>query len=59
MTDAWHGSHAPSRFWGGGLWALELRDDELADVTFDGRRVLRSIRPVVRDRARAAPATAV
>ena len=50
MTDAWHGSHAPSRFWRGGLWALELRDDELADVTFDGRRVLRSIRAVVRDR---------
>ena len=50
MTDAWHGSHAPSRLWRGGLWALELRDDELADVTYDGRRVLRSIRAVVRDR---------
>jgi hypothetical protein len=50
MTDAWHGSHGPSRFWTGGLWALELRDDELADLTFDGRRVLRSVRAVVRDR---------
>lgn len=50
MIDAWHGSHGPSRFWRGGLWALELRDDELADLTFDGRRVLRSIRAVVRDR---------
>lgn len=50
MTDAWHGSHAPSRFWRGGLWALELRDDELADLTYDGRPVLRSVRAVVRDR---------
>ncbi|WP_345800366.1 hypothetical protein AAIB33_12925 [Microbacterium sp. AZCO] len=50
MTDAWHASHGPSRLWRGGPWALELRDDELADLTFDGRRVLRSIRAVVRDR---------
>ncbi|WP_243074411.1 hypothetical protein [Microbacterium sp. SS28] len=50
MTDIWHGSHSPSRFWRGGLWALELRDDELADLTYDGRRVLRSVRAVVRDR---------
>src|SRR6476660_4066306 len=50
MTDAWHGSHSPSRFWRGGRWAFELRDDEFADLTYDGRRVLRSIRAVVRDR---------
>ncbi|MFH8251830.1 hypothetical protein ACH3VR_15800 [Microbacterium sp. B2969] len=50
MTDIWHSSHSPSRFWRGGLWALELRDDELADLTYDGRRVLRSVRAVVRDR---------
>ncbi|WP_206535604.1 hypothetical protein [Microbacterium sp. 4R-513] len=50
MTDAWHDSHGPSRFWVGGRWALELRDDEIADLTFDGRRVLRSVRAVVRDR---------
>ena len=50
MTDSWHGSHAPTRTWRGGPWALELRDDELADLTYDGRRVLRSIRAVVRDR---------
>jgi hypothetical protein len=49
MTDAWHGSHGPSRRWRGGQWALELRDDELADLTYDGHRVLRSIRAVVRD----------
>ncbi|MEU1973001.1 hypothetical protein ABZ477_15205 [Microbacterium sp. NPDC019599] len=50
MTDAWHASHSPSRFWRGGHWALELRDDELADLSYDGRTVLRSIRAVVRDR---------
>lgn len=50
MTDAWHSSHGPSRFWQGGLWTVELRDDELADLAFDGRPVLRSIRAVVRDR---------
>jgi hypothetical protein len=50
MTAAWRASHGPSRFWRAGPWALKLRDDELADLTFDGRRVLRSIRAVVRDR---------
>jgi hypothetical protein len=50
MTGSWHGSHGPSRHWRGGPWAIELRDDELADLTYDGRRVLRSIRAVVRDR---------
>ena len=50
MTASWHGSHGPSRRWRGGPWAIELRDDELADLTYDGRRVLRSIRAVVRDR---------
>lgn len=50
MTDSWNGSHGPTRRWRGGPWAIELRDDELADLTYDGRRVLRSIRAVVRDR---------
>src|SRR6478736_5473897 len=50
MTGSWHGSHGPSRHWRGGPWAIELRDDELADLTYDGRRVLRSIRAVARDR---------
>jgi hypothetical protein len=50
MTGSWRGSHGPSRHWRGGPWAIELRDDELADLTYDGRRVLRSIRAVVRDR---------
>lgn len=40
----------PSRQWRSGPWTLQLRDDELADIAFHGRRVLRSIRAVVRDR---------
>jgi hypothetical protein len=50
MNDAWDSSHAPSREWRGGPWSIELRDDELADIEYRGRRVLRSIRAVVRDR---------
>src|SRR5690242_9042662 len=50
MNDAWDSSHAPSREWRGGPWSLELRDDELADIEYRGRRVLRSVRAVVRDR---------
>jgi hypothetical protein len=38
------------RAWRSGDWSLELRDDELADVSFDGRIALRSVRAVVRDR---------
>ena len=48
MTDAWIG--APARTWSAGAWSLALRDDELADVSRDGRVVLRSVRAVVRDR---------
>lgn len=33
-----------------GAWEFELRGDELADIRFRGRPVLRSIRAVVRDR---------
>ena len=33
----------------GAGWSVELRDDELAEVRFNGRRVLRSIRAVIRD----------
>ncbi|WP_439590847.1 hypothetical protein [Microbacterium sp.] len=36
--------------WASGPWSLALRGDELADIAFDGRTVLRSIRAVVRDR---------
>ncbi len=33
-----------------GDWQLQLRDDDLAQLTFRGREVLRSVRAVVRDR---------
>ena len=33
-----------------GPWRFELRGDELADLTFDGSPVVRSVRAVVRDR---------
>jgi hypothetical protein len=32
-----------------GLWTLELRGDEVADIAYDGVLLLRAIRPVVRD----------
>nr|WP_274637003.1 hypothetical protein [Microbacterium bovistercoris] len=43
---SWYREH---RTWRSGAWGFELRDDEIADLTFEGRRVLRSIRAVVRD----------
>jgi D-apionolactonase len=33
-----------------GSWSLELRGDEIADISFDGVYLLRAVRPVVRDR---------
>ncbi|MGO3250657.1 MAG: hypothetical protein ACTIK8_03620 [Microbacterium gubbeenense] len=33
-----------------GDWALDLRDDDLAQIRYRGREVLRSVRAVVRDR---------
>lgn len=50
MSEAWDSSHGPARSWQSGQWSLELRDDEFADVAFDGRVVLRAVRAVVRDR---------
>ncbi|GAA3758227.1 hypothetical protein GCM10022240_08720 [Microbacterium kribbense] len=35
--------------WRGGHWSFELRGDEIADLAFGGRPVLRSIRAVARD----------
>ena len=48
MTDLWNGE--PASEWRSGPWSLELRDDELADISYHGRVVLRSVRAVVRDR---------
>lgn len=50
MTAAWDASHGPALQWRGGPWALELRDDEIANIAWRGRPVLRSVRAVVRDR---------
>lgn len=33
-----------------GRWSLEVRGDEVADLSFDGVLLLRAVRPVVRDR---------
>ena len=48
MTEQWWGESV--RAWSSGPWSLEVRDDELADIAYEGRVVLRSVRAVVRDR---------
>jgi hypothetical protein len=50
VSGAWGSSHAPARAWRAGAWSLELRDDELADIAYDGVVLLRAVRAVVRDR---------
>jgi len=47
-TDGWWPARGLS--WRSGRWTLELRDDELADISYDDVLVLRSVRAVVRDR---------
>jgi len=47
---AWGETTTPPLTFASGPWSLQLRDDELADITFGGRIVLRSIRGVARDR---------
>jgi hypothetical protein len=39
-----------SATWRHGPWSIERRGGELADLAYDGRRVLRSVRAVARDR---------
>lgn len=50
MSGPWDSSHAPTRSWRAGEWSLDLRDDELADIAYEGAVVLRAVRAVVRDR---------
>lgn len=50
MNNAWAGPYAPAIKWSSGLWSLELRGDEIADISYDGRVALRSIRSLIRDR---------
>ena len=49
MSAVWDSSHEPALQWRGGQWSLELRDDEVADIAWEGRSVLRSVRAVIRD----------
>lgn len=46
VSPAWATPSAP---WHSGPWSLDRRDDELADIRFDGQLVLRAVRLVVRD----------
>ena len=48
MTDTWNAGEAAP--WRSGAWSIERRGDEFADIAYDGRVVLRSVRAVVRDR---------
>ena len=50
MTDPWGDADAPVRHWESGHWSIEVRGAELAEVSYRGRRVLRSVRAIVRDR---------
>ena len=51
VREAAWGHHEPKPFTLTiGPWGFELRGDELADLTFDGSPVVRSVRAVVRDR---------
>lgn len=43
----WNRRQRDQRRWG--RWAFELRDDEIADLRYDDRQVLRSVRAVIRD----------
>jgi hypothetical protein len=45
--NSWWRSDAVA--WSSHGWSLELRGDELADIAFAGRPVLRAVRPAVRD----------
>ncbi|MCP2635906.1 hypothetical protein K0817_004895 [Microbacterium sp. HD4P20] len=48
MTGQWWGESV--RAWRSGPWSLEVRDDEVADIAYEGHVVLRSVRAVIRDR---------
>ena len=48
--DAAWGDHEPDPYvWTSGPWQVEVRGDELADIRYAGRPVLRSVRGVARD----------
>ncbi|WP_246852728.1 hypothetical protein [Naasia sp. SYSU D00948] len=47
---AWGLPEPEPREWRSGPWSVELRGDELADIRFEDRLVLRAVRAVARDR---------
>jgi hypothetical protein len=49
MSNAWLSSHAPEITWSTGAWSLKLRDDELAEISYNGQLILRSVRALIRD----------
>lgn len=49
MSNAWLSSHAPEITWRAGAWSLKLRDDELAEISYNSQIVLRSVRSLIRD----------
>jgi hypothetical protein len=49
MTNAWQSSHAPEIHWSAGAWSLKLRDDELAEISYNNKLILRSVRALIRD----------
>jgi hypothetical protein len=49
MSNAWLSSHAPEIYWSAGAWSLKLRDDELAEISYNGQLILRSVRALIRD----------
>ena len=49
MSNAWLSSHAQEITWRAGAWSLKLRDDELAEISYNSQIVLRSVRALIRD----------
>jgi D-apionolactonase len=49
MSNAWLSSHAPEITWSCGNWSVKLRDDELAEISYSGQLILRSVRALIRD----------
>jgi hypothetical protein len=49
MSNPWLSSHAPEVTWSTGAWSLRLRDDELAEISYNNQLILRSVRALIRD----------
>jgi D-apionolactonase len=49
MSNAWLNSHAPEKTFRTGNWSVKLRDDELAEISYNNHLILRSVRALIRD----------